>query len=352
MDVRRFDALARALGSAGNRRQVLKGLLGIGGLTAATSLNGAEAARRPIPTPRPVSCPGEQIWDGDACMCPDGKVTCGPACCAPGVSECCDNACCFGTCYGEELCCPTGMRVCGGECVGWECCANSDCPGQSICNVETHTCQCLPDCTGKTCGDDGCGGRCGTCGELATCVDGACVCMEGAIFCEEQCRDWTCCSADDCPDNSSCDPESHTCICVPDCTGKTCGDDGCGGSCGTCPESQACVDGACVCASGFLCEDGACHSCCAAADCAVAFGGDAECWKCLQGSCGYFSGFCSGGVCGVSSKEVIGHCVECGVGWPPSSNASSDSCSEAVPCCTGYACDFSYGAQGLCRPVA
>lgn len=35
--------------------------------------------------------------------------------------------------------------------------------------------------------------------------------------------------------------------CVPNCTGKTCGDDGCGGSCGTCGSGQGCGDqGTCV----------------------------------------------------------------------------------------------------------
>ncbi len=60
-------------------------------------------------------------------------------------------------------------------------------------------------CKGKQCGDDGCGGTCGTCEAGTTCnADGACV------------------------------------ACTPSCAGKTCGDDGCGGSCGACagePES-------------------------------------------------------------------------------------------------------------------
>lgn len=72
---------------------------------------------------------------------------------------------------------------------------------------------CVPDCTGKACGSDGCGGSCGTC-----------------------------------PTGYSCDA-SGQCVsgCVPDCTGKVCGDDGCGGSCGTCPTGQTCnASGQCV----------------------------------------------------------------------------------------------------------
>ena len=35
--------------------------------------------------------------------------------------------------------------------------------------------ECTPDCSASTCGDDGCGGSCGTCDEDATCDEGACV---------------------------------------------------------------------------------------------------------------------------------------------------------------------------------
>ncbi|MGB0592567.1 MAG: thrombospondin type 3 repeat-containing protein, partial [Myxococcota bacterium] len=55
------------------------------------------------------------------------------------------------------------------------------------------------------CGDDGCGGSCGECGEGFSCDGGLCV-------------------------------EA----CVQDCDGKACGPDGCGGSCGTCGEGQQC----------------------------------------------------------------------------------------------------------------
>ena len=45
---------------------------------------------------------------------------------------------------------------------------------------------------------------------------------------------------------------------IPDCTGKVCGDDGLGGSCGICPEGQECsADGTeCLCAPS--CQDREC----------------------------------------------------------------------------------------------
>ncbi len=67
---------------------------------------------------------------------------------------------------------------------------------------------CVPDCADRVCGDDGCGGSCGTCADGDLCDDlGACY---------------------------------EPAICVPDCTSKECGDDDCGGSCGTCTLPDVC----------------------------------------------------------------------------------------------------------------
>jgi hypothetical protein len=57
------------------------------------------------------------------------------------------------------------------------------------------------------CGDDGCGGSCGTCAANQTCTAGG-----------------TCQST-----------------CTPSCSGRVCGDDGCGGSCGACGANQTCT---------------------------------------------------------------------------------------------------------------
>lgn len=72
---------------------------------------------------------------------------------------------------------------------------------------------CIPDCTGKLCGDNGCGGNCGTCPAGSECGYG-----------------WIC----------------HA-TCTPACAGKQCGGDGCGGACGTCPSGSTCSPtGQCV----------------------------------------------------------------------------------------------------------
>ena len=46
-------------------------------------------------------------------------------------------------------------------------------------------------------------------------------------------------------------PES----CTPNCVGKVCGDDGCGGSCGACNSAQTCAQGQCVTGLG-TCQTG------------------------------------------------------------------------------------------------
>jgi len=71
------------------------------------------------------------------------------------------------------------------------------------------SCGCAPNCQGKSCGPDGCGGFC-----------------SGASL------------AGQCPYGQTCMPD-QTC-CRNDCTNRDCGSDNCGGSCGTCGSDQSC----------------------------------------------------------------------------------------------------------------
>ena len=111
MDDRKFDSLVKSLATGTSRRAVLKGILGLGGaaLAGGALLDGdAHAARRPTPTPKPPTCPGNQIPSGGICVCPASAPNkCGPDCCVT-AAQCCDQACCAaGTqCVAEEICCP------------------------------------------------------------------------------------------------------------------------------------------------------------------------------------------------------------------------------------------------------
>lgn len=122
-------------------------------------------------------------------------------------------------------------------------CADSDCTANAACAPAPPAC--TPSCTGKACGDNGCGGSCGTCaGATPQCnASDQCVeCLTAAAHCAagESCT------------NGSCETP-----CVPACTGKECGSDGCGGSCGTCdPETETCSESKCFSALGIEADSG------------------------------------------------------------------------------------------------
>jgi len=72
------------------------------------------------------------------------------------------------------------------------------------CNIDAAlTSACVPNCAGKECGYDGCGGACGRC-------------SRGHV----------------------CNNLSGVCSCTPNCAGRTCGVDGCGGTCGICRKNN------------------------------------------------------------------------------------------------------------------
>ncbi len=161
------------------------------------------------------------------------------------------NQNCQPNCNGKEC----GDDGCGGSC--------GTCENGKTCNSNGKCVEnCTPDCNGKECGDDGCGGSCGTCDNGKTCnSDGKCV-----EHCQPKtCQDlgYECGQADDgcggtldcggCGEHQAC--ENHKC--VENCTPKTCddlgykcgqADDGCGGTldCGTCADNEACKDHKCV----------------------------------------------------------------------------------------------------------
>ena len=162
-----------------------------------------------------------------------------------------------------------------------QCNSDSDCPNGKICNLETNKCQeCTPECTGKCCGDDGCGGTCpldcqtGYFCDQITCECDYCGCTTDAdCFPDRCCQDCVCIEKDcynlecgldlvcglscgDClgcsgePDPALCNADG-TCqqVCCPDCEGKCCGDDGCGGTCSDeCSlQGMVCVPSTCNC---------------------------------------------------------------------------------------------------------
>jgi hypothetical protein len=253
----------------------------------------------------PVSqCCGGESWSTDsytcetpcaaACTCADkcGTVT-GPGC----TAEC-------GDCTGSQVClenecvdaCPSDVTTCG---VGI-CCDS----GTAVC-VAGECCDPVKNCTGRQCGDDGCGGDCDDLGDGWGCEPG------------ELCENYQCVVDTDCggqlpvcelgPDGETtgqirnCDDDGKwadgpNCvlnelgknICVQTSAGAVCAvcgdDDDCseGGSCVIKPGGADCVD--CTddvdCQNsdvGLACKNGTC-GCSDAADCPA--GQD-----CVDGAC-------------------------------------------------------------------
>ncbi len=390
MDDRRFDALVKSLAAGRNRRSVLKGLLGLGGVAAGGALleNDTQAARRPTPTPKPKPCPYPKVLVGGVCTCPGSAPhPCGPDCCTedsvpaplPGHSECCDNACCFGTCYGEELCCPTNHRgsvgqlppthkLCEGpngpHCCEWDehCCLEDGCcdtlcyggmVGDSFCCLPERVCHgatsegdiCCFE--GETCCNDGTDAN--RCVNLAN--DECCTtadCTEGGTLCRNCTEDYVC-STTACSEGTVCCPTvDGPNACQP-------------GDC--CPDGRGCDAGQVCCGEGAdaqcaeSCGSPACRQCDAQGlDCCFINDVFAGCWDssnpnacCTAATCEEYNDFenCVVGACidfmcearGCSDTQFCcdGSCsdVEC-VG---STQCTDDSdCGGNIVCCGGTCC--------------
>ena len=115
-------------------------------------------------------------------------------------------------------------------------------------------CSCLPDCTEKECGYDGCWGECGECACGNICDDAVCV----FIGCDgKECGDDGCDgSCGVCTPGFNC--QGGICTpCTPECVGKDCGSDNCGGICGICGAGQGCLINSCVPLAGAFWVDAA-----------------------------------------------------------------------------------------------
>jgi len=151
---------------------------------------------------------------------------------------------------GSSFCAPC-TRDCAGHNCGDDGCGGScgTCVSTQQCNLPTGVCECAPACSGRSCGDDGCGGSCGTCVGNAQCDS-----TNGRCECVPQCNGRSC--GDDgcggtcgppCAGGLRCSSAGACEVCTPQCAGKNCGDDSCGGSCGSCGNGEICsAAGACA----------------------------------------------------------------------------------------------------------
>jgi hypothetical protein len=138
-------------------------------------------------------------------------------------------------------------------------------------------------------------------------------------------------------------------ICVPSCAGKTCGSDGCGGSCGSCAAPATCkASGQCCAANcaGKTCGPDGCGGTCGACGAGQLCSATGTCNVCTPScagktcgpdGCGGSCGFCNVGVCnGAGTCACTPHCA--------GKNCGDDGCGGTCGACTlGKTC-----AAGLC----
>lgn len=155
----------------------------------------------------------------------------------------------WGSCVPNCNSAMCGDNGCGGDC--------GSCPEDDVC--ENRQCSvCVPDCSSVECGPDPeCKQYCGGCKEGYNCSSGKCIdascevttdcafepyCFNGVVACKDNCGNGT--VLDECKNGTCVDGE---CIggCTPDCSGNECGPDGCGGSCGSCGSNEECENGLC-----------------------------------------------------------------------------------------------------------
>ncbi len=206
---------------------------------------------------------GKKEEEGGYCPM-DCPVGCGDGICDEGETKAfCPKDCCFPSCVGKEC----GNDGCGGSCGTCE----TWCSEEGFC--------CVPDCTDKECGDDGCGGSCGSCNDKKYCTTDECTdfkchhplipfqCLIGSTCVPagtenplNSCQE---CSPDQATGKWTPGPDGVPCgdgkVCYQgsccnhngNCAGKVCGDDQCGSTCGLCPLGLVCLLGQCV-----ECDDG------------------------------------------------------------------------------------------------
>lgn len=274
----------------------------------------------------PWPCPGETV-------CQEGQCLKAPEC-DVGEATCDGNAVtsCQETSRQWSAPQPCGkLETCdAGNCVEWPdgaCTALVTCMEESECPEDAEDCftECMSEAPVGV-ADFG--------NELRLCVAQACGSWEPQSMCYAQAK------ADECRNPF----ELCTGECIELCDGKECGGDGCGGSCGQCPQGLSCNPiGQCSCESnceGKTCGPDGCGAICGTCYADEECGADGLCHQLPPGPCG--NGDCEADK-GESCKSCAEDCGEC----PPCGNGicdAAESCEicpgDCGPCNEGDCCKF------------
>jgi len=184
---------------------------------------------------------------GAAQYCDGGKGECVAQVCSPGKAECAGTVAktcnAIGSAYASQVDCKVQGKVCvNGQCLDLAC--------------PPSTNFCVDSVTVGYCDEEGKTFLPEACKPQHSCKDGACkpwVCTPNLPVCNGQTA--TKCDAlglAPLPGGTPCNPPAQSCVdgkcvdCQKNCAGKECGDDGCGGSCGTCTGEDVCKAGTCA----------------------------------------------------------------------------------------------------------
>jgi hypothetical protein len=241
------------------------------------------------------------------------------------------------------------------------CCAGATCNdgevGGNVCTCLPNLANCHGHCVDINSDPNGCGQNCAVCPEETDCCNGVC-CKEGQRCCGGECRDLTSDNANcggctqECPaDLTCCDSRCRVITDDP----RHCG--ACGHQCGA---RQICIFGLCVCEQNLRDCDGTCrdleidaqncgacgHACglhqqCQGGQCRCAAHFSASCEPLEPGRCG------RGGdqICNSADECCGGNCVLYG-GRRRCRPCQGVPCTEDRQCCDGLTCDQGPGPDG------
>ncbi len=325
--------------------------------------------------PTTWNCPAAKYGAADACDCgcgapdPDCALTQLPTYGCKGAAKCDAQGNC-------EACAPAcDGKSCGDDGCGGFCGTCKD-PAKPACDEGKCVDPCSPKpllCKVNACGDNGCGGLCGICAGNQTCQSGECVDdapVEDPTSCKGHCSGIApagCSCTAKCTANGTCCKDYEAlCTCTPDCEGKSCGPDGCGGTCGKCVgdkpycgADQQCTATCTPKCGGAKCGDDGCGGTCGTCDDGFACGWNQLCvpktWQCDPTYYGDKLGCdCGCGAadpdCAVSGTTIYG-CPD-GVTCGATGTCSMKTCQANADCpnqwCTGKYFQGSGKFAGTC----